>query len=119
MMLAQSSSGLNNEKLDIEDIFKVMKKSFSSGHLLICFKHHLVPLEVLIAYCSCQVFDQNGDGLISGEELKLTMRSLGETLTEDEVIFLKTLPKAQRTRGLSSSYQSKFLRSYHKFKHKS
>ena len=31
----------------------------------------------------------------------------------------KTLPKAQRTRGLSSSYQSNFLRSYHKFKHKS
>merc|ERR1711936_1328142 len=53
MMLAQASSGLNDEKLDIEDIFKV--------------------------------FDQNGDGLISGEELKLTMCSLGETLTEDEV----------------------------------
>jgi len=53
MMLAQASSGLNDEKLDIEDIFKV--------------------------------FDQNGDGLISGEELKLTMRSLGEALTEDEV----------------------------------
>ena len=34
---------------------------------------------------------------------------------------LKTLPKAQRTRGLSSSYQSNFLvlGSYHKFKHKS
>ena len=31
----------------------------------------------------------------------------------------KTLPKAQRTRGLSSSCQSNFLRSYHKFKHKS
>ena len=31
----------------------------------------------------------------------------------------KTLPKAQRTRGLSSSYQSNFLRSYHEFKHKS
>ena len=31
----------------------------------------------------------------------------------------KTLPKAQRIRGLSSSCQSKFLRSYHKFKHKS
>ena len=28
MMLAQASSGLNNEKLDIEDIFKVMKKLF-------------------------------------------------------------------------------------------
>ena len=32
---------------------------------------------------------------------------------------IKTLPKAQRTRGLSSSYQSNFLRSYHEFKHKS
>ena len=31
----------------------------------------------------------------------------------------QTLPKAQRTRGLSSSYQSNLLRSYHKFKHKS
>ena len=27
----------------------------------------------------------------------------------------KTLPKAQRTRGLSSSYQSNLLRSYHNF----
>ena len=31
------------------------------------------------------MFDQNGDGLISGEELKMTMGSLGEALTEDEV----------------------------------
>ena len=31
----------------------------------------------------------------------------------------KTLPKAQRTRGLSSSCQSNFLKSYQKFKHKS
>ena len=31
----------------------------------------------------------------------------------------KTLPKAQRTRGLSSPCQSNFLKSYHKFKHKS
>ena len=31
----------------------------------------------------------------------------------------KTLPKAQRTRGLSSSCQSNLLKSYHKFKHKS
>ena len=28
MMLAQASSGLNDEKLDIEDIFKVMRKLF-------------------------------------------------------------------------------------------
>ena len=31
-------------------------------------------------------------------------------------IQLKTLPKAQRTRGLSSTYQSNFFRSYHKFR---
>ena len=34
-------------------------------------------------------------------------------------ILKKSLPKAQRTRGLSSSCQSIFLKSYHKFKHKS
>ena len=32
---------------------------------------------------------------------------------------IQTLPKAQRTRGLNSSCQSNFLKSYHKFKHKS
>ena len=32
---------------------------------------------------------------------------------------IKTLPKAQRTRGLSSAYQSNFFRSYHKLLHKS
>ena len=31
----------------------------------------------------------------------------------------KTLPKAQRTRGVSLSCQSNFLRKYHKFKNKS
>ena len=30
-----------------------------------------------------------------------------------------TLPKAQQTRGLSSTYQNNFFGSYHKFKHKS
>ena len=38
---------------------------------------------------------------------------------KDSQCVIKTLPKAQRTRGLSSFCQSKFLRSYHKFKHKS
>ena len=32
---------------------------------------------------------------------------------------METLPKAQRTRGLSSPYQSNFFRSYHKFLRKS
>ena len=35
------------------------------------------------------------------------------------VALFETLTKAQRTRGLRSSGQSNFLRSYHKFKHKS
>ena len=35
------------------------------------------------------------------------------------LVIFQTLPKAQRTRGLSSFCQSKFLRAYHKFKHKS
>ena len=34
-------------------------------------------------------------------------------------VHFKTLPKAQRTQGLSSSCQSNFLKSYQKFKHKS
>ena len=44
--------------------------------------------------------------------------SSGGTLTNWVVAYLtneKTLPKAQRTRGLSSCYQSNFLRSYHNF----
>ena len=37
----------------------------------------------------------------------------------DAVSIIKTLPKAQWTRGLSSSCQSNFLRPCHKFKPKS
>ena len=51
-----------------------------------------------------------------------TRISSGGTLTNWVVAYLtneKTLPKAQRTRGLSSAYQSNFFRSYHKFLHKS
>ena len=42
------------------------------------------------------------------------MMGKGKSLLES-----KTLPKAQRTRGLNSSCQSNYLRLYHKFKHKS
>lgn len=34
---------------------------------------------------SFRVFDRDGDGLITAEELKLTMNNLGEPLTEEEV----------------------------------
>ncbi len=33
-----------------------------------------------------QVFDRDGDGLISEEELRLTMNNLGEPLTDHEVL---------------------------------
>ena len=41
------------------------------------------------------------------------------TKTGNQDLISETLSKAQRTRGLSSVYQSNFLRSYHKFLHKS
>ena len=33
-----------------------------------------------------KVFDRDGDGLITAEELRLTMNNLGEPLSEEEVI---------------------------------
>jgi hypothetical protein len=39
----------------------------------------------LLASSDCRVFDRDGDGLISEEELKLTMNNLGEPLTDREV----------------------------------
>ena len=44
---------------------------------------------------------------------------MGRCLNCTTGLIFKTLPKAQRTRGLSSAYQSNFFRSYHKFLHKS
>ena len=43
---------------------------------------------------------------------------LNSRLWRPPLDYYETLPKAQRTRGLSSSCQSNFLRSHHKFKHK-
>ena len=45
-------------------------------------------------------------------------RTRGQRTVSYENIY-ETLPKAQRTRGLSSSYQSNLFRSYHKFLQKS
>ena len=35
---------------------------------------------------SCKVFDRDSDGLITKEELMITMNNLGEPLSEEEVI---------------------------------
>ena len=55
-----------------------------------------------------------------GQSSRLLQKSctLGLTHQMCTCIFTKTLPKAQRTRGLSSSCQSNLLRSYHKSYHK-
>ena len=51
--------------------------------------------------------------------LMWTKPNLMDYCTWQFMVSLQTLPKAQRTRGLSSGYQSKFFRSYHKFSNKS
>ena len=44
-----------------------------------------------------------------------SLDQMGKCLNYTTGLIFKTLPKAQRTRGLSSAYQSNFFRSYHKF----
>ena len=46
---------------------------------------------------------------------KTSLDQMGNCLNCTTGLIFKTLPKAQRTRGLSSAYQSNFFRSYHKF----
>jgi len=42
-------------------------------------------------YCyHCQVFDKNSDGYIDEQELQLTMKELGVTLTSDDVTAMFT-----------------------------
>ena len=60
-------------------------------------------------------------GVRSSTETASTYRAFSgmSPHTWGEIAVTKTLPKAQRTQGLSSTYQSNFFGSYHKFKHKS
>ena len=53
------------------------------------------------------------------EALRLLQEENWALLVDCRLSYMQTLPKAQRTRGLSSTYQSNFFGSYHKFKHKS
>ena len=58
-----------------------------------------------------------GSGLMGRSGQKVGT-ALGVAQVGNEKWKVKTLPKAQRTRGLSSSYQSEFLRSYYEFLHR-
>ena len=44
-----------------------------------------------------------------------SLDQMGNCLNYTTGLIFKTLPKAQRTRGLSPAHQSNFFRSYHKF----
>ena len=45
-------------------------------------KNHDPEIEIMQA---CQVFDVNGDGFISSDELKMVMADLGENLSDAEI----------------------------------
>ena len=84
-------------------------------------RRHLTPppsstnVEKLLSYGGLVATDHRSS--ISGEKLDQIL-FLRQNYKDSQCV-IKTLPKAQQTRGLSSFCQSKFLRSYHKFKHKS
>jgi len=50
-----------------------------------------------------RVFDRDGDGLISEEELRLTMNNLGEPLTDHEVSLAKGATRTQSSKCFSAS----------------
>lgn len=56
---------------------------------LICCTHNLPTRKkieiVIFIFFYCRVFDKNNDGLISSNELRHVMTSLGERLSEEEV----------------------------------
>ena len=67
----------------------------------------------------CQVIEPRGVTVSEEDGRLLLLAEEHVEKAEQELRRKETLPKAQRTRGLTSTYQSNFFGSYHNFKHKS
>ncbi|XP_063691174.1 calmodulin-like isoform X5 [Bolinopsis microptera] len=75
------------------DLQDMINEVDADGNGTIDFKEFLEMMTKHMKEADCdqelreafKVFDQNGDGFISAEELKTVMRNLGETLTDDEI----------------------------------
>lgn len=59
--------------------------SFVHDYFVLQSDFHLLYALAITGICSFQVFDKDGNGLISAAELKFVMANLGEKLTDDEV----------------------------------
>jgi calmodulin len=80
--------GLNPTDDELRDMIRNVDKN-SNGAIdfnefieMMLRRDSKIEEDVLHAF---RVFDRDGDGLISAEELKLTMNNLGEPLTDHEV----------------------------------
>ena len=82
----------------------------------VCFKQYLDSYDNLQTGRNAAKRTENANMTLRTKLIQ-EQWNLVSTTPKGEVIS-KTLPKAQRTLGLRSGYQSNFFRSYHKYLHK-
>merc|ERR1719283_370671 len=80
--------GFNPSESELADMIRNVDSNSNGGidfnEFIEMMVNHGSNIEEDIAH-SFRVFDRDGDGLITAEELRLTMNNLGEPLTEVEV----------------------------------